>query len=85
MDGSEIVQLYVQDLVGTSTRPLKELKRFSKISLKAGESKQICFTINKEDLMYYNANMERVLEPGKFKLFIGKNSNEVETAEFEIK
>jgi beta-glucosidase len=53
--------------------------------LKAGESKQICFTINKEDLMYYNANMERVLEPGKFKLFIGKNSNEVETAEFEIK
>ena len=85
MDGSEIVQLYVQDLVGSSTRPLKELKRFSKISLKAGESKSVCFSISKEDLMYYNAQMERVLEPGKFKLYIGKNAMELESIEFEIK
>ncbi len=84
IDGYEIVQLYVQDLVGSSTRPLKELKKFSKVFLKAGTSKQVCFKITMDELYFYNANMERVLEPGQFKLFIGKNVNEVLETSFEL-
>jgi len=83
-DAFETVQLYVQDLVGSSTRPVKELKRFGKYLIKAGESKTISFTLSTEDLKFYNANMDWVLEPGQFKLYMGKNSQEVLEVPFEI-
>jgi beta-glucosidase len=83
-DAYETVQLYVQDLVGSSTRPVKELKRFGKHFIKAGEIKNISFTLSTEDLKFYNANMDRVLEPGQFKLYIGKNAQDVVEIPFEI-
>ena len=83
-DGSEVVQLYTQQLVGSVTRPVKELKGFQKIFLKAGESKEINFTISPEDLKFYNADLKFVAEPGDFKLFIGGNSRDVKEADFKL-
>jgi beta-glucosidase len=73
-DGEEIVQLYTHDLVRSITPPVKELKGFQKISLKKGESKTVNFELSIEDLKFYNASLEFVAEPGKFEVFIGKNS-----------
>ena len=75
-DGEEVVQLYIRDLVGSITRPVKELKGFQKINLKAGESKQVSFTISVNDLKFYNSDLKFVAEPGDFKLFIGTNSRD---------
>ncbi|OPZ32139.1 MAG: Periplasmic beta-glucosidase precursor [Bacteroidetes bacterium ADurb.BinA174] len=80
-DGEIVVQLYVRDLVGTVTRPIKELKGFQKVSLKAGESKQLSFELTSENLAFYNIDMKKQTEPGDFKLWIAQhssdNSNEV--------
>ncbi|MBC6109625.1 beta-glucosidase BglX [Pedobacter fastidiosus] len=84
-DGKEVVQLYTRDLVGSITRPVKELKGFQKISLKAGESKQISFTISENDLKFYNSDLKFVAEPGDFKLFIGTNSRDVKETSFTLK
>lgn len=73
-DGEEIVQLYIRDLVGSVTRPLKELKGFSKIMLKKGESKNVKFTISSEDLAFYDIDMNYTAEAGKFEVFVGANS-----------
>jgi beta-glucosidase len=73
-DGEEIVQLYTHDLVRSITPPMKELKGFQKISLKKGASETINFELSIEDLKFYNASLEFVAEPGKFDVFIGKNS-----------
>lgn len=83
-DGKEVVQLYTRDLVGSITRPVKELKGFQKISLKAGESKDVSFTITEEDLKFYNSNLKFVAEPGDFKLFIGANSRDVKETSFKL-
>jgi len=83
-DGEETAQLYLHDVVASVTRPVKELKGFQKIFLKAGESKTISFTIGAADLKFYNTNMKYASEPGKFKLFIGTNSQEVKETEFEL-
>lgn len=82
--GKEVVQLYIRDIVGTSTRPVKELKGFIKIELKAGESKTVSFDISVEDLKYYNYDLKYVAEPGDFKLFIGGNSRDVKEANFKL-
>lgn len=82
--GKEVVQLYIRDLVGTSTRPVKELKGFQKIELKAGESKTISFDITADDLKYYNYDLKYVAEPGDFKVFIGGNSRDVKQADFKL-
>lgn len=74
--GKETVQLYIRDLVGSITRPVKELKGFEKIELKAGESKEVTFKISEEDLKFYNGDLKFVAEPGDFKLFIGTNSRD---------
>jgi beta-glucosidase len=71
---TEVVQLYVRDLVGSVTRPVKELKGFKRISLKAGESQKVTFKINTSDLAFYNQEMEKVTEPGEFNLWIGGSS-----------
>lgn len=84
-DGKEVVQLYLRDLVGTSTRPVKELKGFQKLELKAGESKTVSFDITVNDLKYYNYELKYVAEPGDFKVFIGGNSRDVKEADFKLR
>ncbi|MCT1531410.1 beta-glucosidase BglX [Sphingobacterium daejeonense] len=83
-DGEEVVQLYLQDLVGSQTRPIKELKGFQKVFIEKGKSKDIVFTISEEDLKFYNQQLEFISEPGKFKVFIGTNSRDVQEAEFDL-
>ncbi len=82
--GKEVVQLYIRDLVGSSTRPVKELKGFQKIELKAGESKKVSFIISENDLKFYNYNLKFAAEPGDFKIFIGGNSRDVKEADFKL-
>ena len=83
-DGKEIVQLYTRDLVGSVTRPVKELKGFQKIALKKGETKTVTFTITEEDLKFYNSELKFVAEPGKFQAFIGANSDTDNKIDFEL-
>nr|WP_199157754.1 beta-glucosidase BglX [Pedobacter sp. ASV2] len=85
VEGKEVVQLYTRDLVGSSTRPVKELKGFKKISLKPGESKEVSFNISENDLKFYNSDLKYVAEPGDFKLFIGSNSHDVKEIGFTLK
>ncbi len=82
--GKEVVQMYIQDLVGSTSRPVKELKGFQKISLNPGESKEVSFKISESDLKFYNADLEYVAEPGDFKVFIGTNSADVKEADFKL-
>jgi beta-glucosidase len=77
IDGEEIVQLYLRDLVGSIVRPVIELKDFKKIMLKAGESKTITFTIDKEKLSFFNQQLEWVAEPGEFDIMIGASSADI--------
>ena len=83
-DGKETVQLYIRDMVGSVVRPVKELKGFQQIFLKAGESKTITFKITTNDLKFYNNDLEYIYEPGDFKLFIGTNSDDVKEADFTL-
>lgn len=84
VEGKEVVQMYIRDLVGSITRPVKELKGFQKINLKAGESKDVSFKISVEDLKFYNADLKFVAEPGDFKIFIGTNSRDNSEASFQL-
>jgi beta-glucosidase len=84
-DGSEVVQLYLRDMVGSVTRPVKELKGFQKINLKAGETKNVSFTLGMKDLSFYNSELKFIAEPGKFQVFVGGNSRDVKQAEFLLK
>ncbi|MFY9151644.1 MAG: beta-glucosidase BglX [Prolixibacteraceae bacterium] len=83
--GEEVVQLYIRDLVGSITRPVKELKGFEKISLKAGESKVVYFTLSEEDLAFWGADNKFKAEPGDFTLWVGTNSVEGLEAKFKLK
>lgn len=78
-DGKEVVQLYIRDLVGSVTRPVKELKGFQKIELKAGESKTVTFRITPNDLKFYNYDLKYDWEPGEFEIMIGGNSRDVKS------
>jgi len=80
-DGAEVVQLYVRDLVGTVTRPVKELKGFQKVFLKAGETKTVTFTITPEDLKFYNYDLKYDWEAGDFVIMVGGNSRDVKSAQ----
>lgn len=82
-DGEEVVQLYIRDVVGSITRPLKELKGFQKIMLKAGETKTITFRITPEQLKFYNYDLKYDYEPGEFTIMVGGNSRDVQTAKLE--
>ncbi|MES1221677.1 MAG: fibronectin type III-like domain-contianing protein, partial [Bacteroidota bacterium] len=79
-DGKEVVQLYIRDLVGSITRPVKELKGFQKVFLKAGESKEVTFTITTNDLKFYNGDLKYDWEAGDFVIMVGGNSRDVKTA-----
>lgn len=83
-DGKEVVQLYIRDMVGTTTRPVKELKKFEKVMIKKGETREITFKITEEDLKFYNYNLDFVTEPGDFKVFVGGNSRDVKEASFSL-
>ena len=81
-DVEEIVQLYLRDRYASIGRPVKELKRFERISLKNGETSTVAFTITDEDLKFYNLELNYVYEPGEFQLMIGPNSTDVQTLTF---
>jgi beta-glucosidase len=80
LEGREVAQLYIRDLVGSITRPVKELKGFQKLDLKAGESRKVSFTITPEDLKFYNNELKYDWEPGDFVIMIGGNSRDVLSA-----
>ena len=84
-DGAEVVQLYIRDLVGSVTRPVKELKGFRKIFLKAGESTKVSFTITPELLKFYDYDLNYVCESGDFNVMIGGNSRDVKGTGFTLK
>jgi beta-glucosidase len=83
-DGEETVQLYIQDVVGSVVRPVKELKGFQKIFLKKGESKQVSFAIDANKLKFYSSELKYIYEPGDFKVYIGGNSQDVREAGFTL-
>lgn len=83
-DGTEVAQLYIRDLVGSITRPVKELKGFQKVFLKAGETKTLTFTLKADDLAFYNSELKLKAEPGEFKVFVGTNSASGLEAGFEL-
>ncbi|MDY5125881.1 MAG: beta-glucosidase BglX [Prevotella sp.] len=83
-DGDEVVQLYIHDMVATIARPVKELKGFERISLKAGESRDVTFTINADMLKFYNSNLQYVAEPGDFEVMVGGNSRDVQKIRFTL-
>jgi len=83
-EGKEVVQLYIQDLIGSSTRPVRELKGFQKISLKPGESKTVSFKITEEDLKFFNTDLKFIAEPGDFKIYVGGNSRDVLETTFRL-
>ena len=80
--GKEVVQLYIRDLYASVTRPVKELKGFELVELKAGESKIIHFILNNETLGFYNNNGDYIVEPGDFEVFVGGSSETNNKAEF---
>ena len=82
--GKEVVQLYIRDLVGSSTRPVKELKGFQKVSLNPGETKLVNFSISANDLKFYNSALKFVAEPGDFEVSIGSNSRDLNTFKFTL-
>lgn len=82
--GTEIVQLYVQDKVGSVTRPVKELKGFQRITLQPGESKTVTFNLPVSELAFWNREMKKTVEPGDFRLWTGTNSQEGLFSDFRI-
>ena len=82
--GDETVQLYVHQMVGSVTRPVKELKAFERVSLAAGETKTVTFTLTPETFRMWNIDMQRVVEPGAFELMVGPNSVDLKTAVLNI-
>lgn len=83
-EGTEVVQLYVQDKVGSVTRPVKELKRFQRVNLQPGESKQVMFDLPVSELAFWNIDMKKVVEPGDFKLWVASDSQGGLTTEFNV-
>lgn len=84
-DGAEVVQLYIRDVVGSITRPVRELKGFQKVFLRAGESKTVSFRITPDLLRFYDYDLNHVAEPGDFELFIGDSSQATKTARMTLK
>ena len=83
-DGDETVQLYVHQLVGSVTLPVKELKAFERVSVAAGETKTVTFTLTPETFRIWNIDMQRVVEPGAFGVMVGPNSVDLKTAVLNI-
>lgn len=84
-EATEVVQLYIRDLVGSTTRPVQELKGFQRVTLKPGESRDVHFTIDASLLKFYNYDLEYVCEPGDFEVMVGGSSDNVKRARFTLK
>ncbi len=84
MKADEVVQLYIRDNVSSVTRPIKELRGFERISLNAGETKTVMFTIDKSSLAFYDINMQFTVEPGTFKIMVGTSSEVTQSVELEV-
>ncbi|MFT5484369.1 MAG: beta-glucosidase, partial [Halieaceae bacterium] len=84
VEAIEVVQLYVRDLVGSVTRPIRELKGFRRVRLQPGQSERVCFSLDKNDLAFYNRQMELATEAGQFHAWIGGNSDAQLWTEFEL-
>lgn len=83
-DGKETVQLYIHDVYSTMTRPVKELRGFEKVSIKAGETKTVEFIVDAETLSYYNHELEWVCEPGDFEIMVGPDSDHLNKATLKV-
>ncbi|MCB2409733.1 beta-glucosidase BglX [Hymenobacter lucidus] len=83
-DGEEVAQLYIRDVVGSVSRPVRELKSFQKMKLKKGESRTLTFRLTAEDLKFYNNDLQFVAEPGDFQVFVGPNSRDTQEASFKL-
>ena len=84
LPGGEVVQLYIRDLIGSTTRPVKELKGFERIYLQPGQTRTVTFKIAPEMLKFYDYDLQYVIEPGDFQVMIGSNSRDVKTAAFTV-
>lgn len=84
MFGEEIVQLYIRDVVSAGVRPIMELKDFARVPLHPGETKSVVFYIHKAKLAYYNPQLKKVTDPGKFEIMIGSSSIDLQSAEIEL-
>ncbi len=82
--GSEVVQLYVRDMVASVEQPVRELKGFQRVTLAPGEQKHVSFALGFNDLAFYNVALKRVVEPGTFKIWVGGNSASTNEAEFTV-
>ena len=83
-DADEVVQLYIRDVAASISRPVKELKGFERISLKAGESRDVNLTIDVDMLKFYNSDLQFVAEPGDFEVMVGGNSRDVQSLKFSL-
>ena len=83
-DGETVVQLYIRDVAASMSRPVKELKNFQKVMLKAGEQKIVQFTLNENDLKFYNSQLKYAAEPGEFDVQMGLDSQNVQQNSFEL-
>lgn len=84
VDGEEVVQLYIRDIVASVARPIMELKDFKKVSVKSGDSVKVSFTIPSDHLKFYNKDMKEVVEPGIFEVYIGTNSRDYQKESFKV-
>jgi beta-glucosidase len=84
-DADEVVQLYIHDVIASLSRPVKELKGFRRIHLKAGESQRVTFDITDDMLKFYNYDLKHVLEPGDFEVMIGPNSRDLKKTTLNVK
>ena len=84
-EGTEVVQLYVQDKVGSVVRPVKELKRFERVTLAPGETRTLTFELPVSELAFWNIDMEYVVEPGDFRLWVAGDSASGEPVDFHVK
>jgi beta-glucosidase len=82
--GDETVQLYVRDEISSVTRPVKELRAFQRVTLDPGEAKTVTFTLGPESFQMWNANMQRVVEPGTFRIMAGPNSVDLQSVTLTI-
>ena len=85
VEGAEVVQLYIRDMVGSIARPVQELKGFERVSLKPGESRTVNFTIDADLLKFYNKDLNYVCEPGEFEVMVGTNSRDVQRKKFTLR
>ena len=84
-DGTEVAQVYIRDLVGSVTRPVKELKAFRRVSLKAGETRSLTLDIPVAELAFYGLDMQKRVEPGQFQLWVAGDSASGEPLTFSVK